>query len=218
MIKSNESGYTIVELMIAITVSSIVITVLSSMVLIMYRQILISRTTSELNNESQLLLHSIVEDTRLAGGLSTTNTITDSNAPAGGWVTNDPSNVLIINTPVTDSSANVIYDSGSGSPYKNELIYFTSNKSLYKRVLKNEIAIGNTAVTTCPATINDCRADRIFTENLKDLSFTFFDENDQSTSDASSARSVALSVILEKKTSGKNITISNSMRTTLRNR
>lgn len=217
MIKSNH-GYTVVELMIAIAVSSLVITVLSSMTLTMYRQILISRTTSELNSESQILLHSIVEDTRLAGGLSTTNTITDNNAPSGGWVTNDPSNVLIINTPSTDSSANVLYDAASGLPYKNELIYFSSGKYLYKRVLKNESAIGNTAVTTCPASNSNCRADRIFTENLKDLTFTFYDENDQSTSDATSARSVSLSVVLEKQTSGKYINVSNSMRTTLRNR
>lgn len=217
MIKSNH-GYTVVELMIAITVSSLVITVLSSMALTMYRQILISRTTSELNSESQILLHSIVEDTRLAGGLSTTNAITDNNAPLGGWVTNDPSNVLIINTPSTDSSANVLYDSSSGLPYKNELIYFSNGKNLYKRVLKNESAIGNTAVTTCPASNNSCRADRIFTENLKDLTFTFYDENDQSTSDATIARSVSLSVALEKQTSGKYINVSNSMRTTLRNR
>lgn len=215
--KSN-SGYTIAELLIAMTVSVTIITLLSSMVIVMYRQLQISRTTAELNNESQQILRTVVEDIRLAGGLSNTNSINDENGPSGGWLTNDPSNVLIISSPAINSNADVIYDENTGLPYKNELIYFSDGSKLKRRTLKNSEAEDNTAVTTCPISINDCRLDREFSSNAKDITFTFYDENDQTTADANSSRSVNFSVTLEKKASGKTISITNSMRTTLRNR
>ena len=213
----SDSGYTMTELIIAIAVSTIIITVLSGITLSIYRSIQISRATAELSSESQLILHSIVDDTRLAGGLLSNNSISDSYAPIGGWSTNDPSNVLIINSPATDSNANVIYNSETGSPYKNEIIYFGVNGKLSKRTLRNTNAPNNITLTTCPSGTANCKSDKTYTSSLKDLSFTFYDENDQTTSVAENARSVRLSVTLEKKTSGKFVTITNTLRTTLRN-
>jgi type II secretory pathway component PulJ len=218
MTKLNKRGYTVAELLIAISVSVLIVTVLSSMSLVMYRQLQISRTTAELNNESQQILRAVVEDIRLAGGLLNTNTIEDNYSPAGGWITNDPSNVLIIASPAVNNSSDVIYDENSGLPYKNELIYFSEGNKLKRRTLKNINAEGNTSVTTCPSTNDGCKLDREFSINSKDIAFTFYDDNDQTTTDASSSRSVNFTVTLEKKASGKTIKITNSMRTTLRNR
>lgn len=218
MIPSNEKGYTVAELLIAISVSVVAVIVLSNIVVAMYRQLQISRVNAELNNESQQLLRSVVEDTRLAGGLLSNNAIEDPNAPSGGWTTNDPSNILIIASPAVDSSSNVIYDANSGLPYKNEIIYFGEGSKLKRRTLKNEKALNNIAVTTCPIANDTCRSDREFTGNLKDLTFTFYDENDQTTANAGNARSVNFTVTLEKRVSGKFISITNTMRTTLRNR
>lgn len=218
MIPKDQKGYTVAELLIAISVSVMAVIALSNMVITMYRQLQISRVSSELNNESQLLLRTVVEDTRLAGGLLTSNSIVDPYAPGGGWATNDPSNVLIIASPAVDSSANVIYDSNTNFPYKNEIIYFGEGSKLKRRILKNENAVNNIAVTTCPVANNTCKEDREFSSNLKDISFTFYDENDLTTANATNARSVNFTVTLEKKVSGKLISITNTMRTTLRNR
>lgn len=218
MRKLHRGGYTIAELLIAISVSTLIITVLSSLTISMYRTMQVSKTTAELNSDSQLILHAIVDDVRLAGGLLSSNSITDNYAPQGFWTTNDPSNVLIINSPAVDSISNVIYDTVSGTPYKNEVIYFSINNKLSRRTLKNDAAPNNSAFTTCPAGTVNCRYDKEYTSNLKDLTFTFYDDNDQTTAIAENARSVKLSVTLEKKASGKMISFTNTIRTTLRNR
>lgn len=218
MIKINSNGYTVAELLIAIAVSVVVVTVLSGMTTIVYRQLQISRTTAELSSESQQILRAVVEDIRLAGGLLSTNTINDQYSPQNGWVTNDPSNVLIIASPAINETSDVIYDENSGLPYKNELIYFSDGNKLKKRTLKNNDATGNVAISTCPDNSSGCRLDREFSSNAKDISFTFYDENDQTTADATNSRSVSFSVTLEKKASGKLVSITNTMRTTLRNR
>lgn len=90
---------------------------------------------------------------------------------------------------------------------------------MYKRVLANTAAAGNTAVTTCPPAevTAGCPADRLFSDNAGNLSFTFYDSVGNVTADTSLARSVALQVNMAKKVFGKNITLSNSTRVTLRN-
>ncbi|HEX5448398.1 MAG TPA: hypothetical protein VFW90_04365, partial [Candidatus Saccharimonadales bacterium] len=91
--------------------------------------------------------------------------------------------------------------------------------SLYKRVLANTSATGNTAVTTCPASSAGptCPADRLLSDNVNNLNFTFYDSSGNSTADATQARSVSLDVNLSKRVFGKNITLNNSTRVTLRN-
>lgn len=216
--KADNKGYTVMELLVAIAVATIVTTVLTSMIISMYRNVQISRVTSDLNNESLNILRSMVEDVRLAGGLNSSNVLLDENAPSGGWVTNDPSNILIISSPAVDSLNNIIYDPSSGLPYKNEIIYFSQGSSLLRRVIKNNDAPSNKAVSTCPISTGSCPKDREYTLNLNDLSFIFYDDNEQTTADASSARSVKFTVILQKRSSGKLINVSNTMQTTLRNK
>lgn len=218
MRNKNQGGYTIVELLIAIGVAAVVTTVLTSMIIAMYRNVQISKTTTELNNESLNLLHAMVEDVRLASGLDSSNILPDVNAPVGGWVTNDPSNVMIISSPAVDTSSNIIYDSTTGLPYKNEIIYFSDNSKLLRRVIKNSEAIGNKATSTCPVATLDCPKDREYTANLSDLTFIFYDDNEQTTADANNARSVKFTVNLQKKSAGRLITVSNTMQTTLRNK
>ena len=88
---------------------------------------------------------------------------------------------------------------------------------MYKRILKNTTAIGNTAITTCPTPSATCPSDRLFSNNVSNLSFTFYDIDNNSTANANLARSVSLTVDMSQKVFGKNITLSNSTRTTLRN-
>jgi hypothetical protein len=162
----------------------------------------------------------MVEDTRLADSLSATNTLTDANAPSGGWVTSDPSNVLIIDTPAIDVNRDLIFNSSTGYPYKNEVIYYTNGTKMYRRTLKNTLATGNILTTTCPPTntTSSCPADKLFTKYLKDLTFTFYDETDATTANAALARSVKITVTTERKVNGKTVTFANSIRTTMRNR
>jgi len=215
--KIKQAGFTIVELLISISIASILIMVMMSITVYYYGDILKSQATAELALESQAVLRKIVEETRFADAIRTSNTIVDANAPVGGWVTNDPSDILIISSPAYNSSRDIIYNSSDSFPYENESVYFKSGSTFYKRVLKNTLATGNVAVTTCPTATPTCPKDTAITSNLTNLSFVFYDVNNATTSNAASARSIAITVNLQKKAYGTTIQFNNTIRTTLRN-
>jgi type II secretory pathway pseudopilin PulG len=215
----NESGFTITELAISITVAGFLAAALFIATFSYYVNVMQSQTTADLALESQTILTQLTEDVRLADAISSTNLIPDPNAPVGGWVTSDPSNVIIVESPAIDSTRSIIYNSSTGFPYKNEFIYFASSGSMYKRILANTAAPGNTAVTTCPAAQvgPTCPSDRLFSNNLGNLSFSFYDSSGTTTSNAAVTRSVLLRADMAKKVFGKTITLQNLTRVTLRN-
>jgi type II secretory pathway pseudopilin PulG len=213
------AGFTVPELAISITIAGALTLVLFTSTFYYYVNTSQSEISTQLALESQTILTQLTDDIRLADSISSTNALSDANAPGGGWVTSDPSNIIIIESPAIDSSRNIIYDSSTGYPYRNEFIYFMSGTTMYKRVLANAGAVGNTAKTTCPAASSSatCPPDRVFSSNVSNLSFIFHDSSDATTSNAASARSVVFSVSMAKKVYGKNITLSNSTRITMRN-
>jgi prepilin-type N-terminal cleavage/methylation domain-containing protein len=214
-----QSGFTIVELVIAITVAGFLVAAIFIATFGYFTDVSRSEASATLALESQTILTQMTEDIRLADAISSTNAITDPNAPTGGWVTSDPSNVIIIESPAVDSSRNIIYNTNTGFPYRNEFIYFNSGSSMYKRILANTSAAGNTQKTTCPSSqsSSSCPPDRLFSSNVSNLSFTFYDSSDNTTSNAVSARSVQLEVDMAKKVFGRNLTFANTTRVTLRN-
>jgi hypothetical protein len=219
MTPRTQAGFTITELSISVVVAGFMAAVIFAATFFYYTNVQQAEVSASLGLDSQSILTQLTDDTRLADAISTTNAITDSHAPVGGWVTSDPSNVIIIESPAVDSSHNIIFDTSTGLPYRNEFIYFTTGTSMYKRVLANTAATGNTAVTTCPAgaVSSSCPADRVFSNNVKDLNFTFYDAPNNTTADATQARSVLLTVNMNKKVFGKNVELDNSTRVTLRN-
>lgn len=216
----DQKGFTIVELILSIGISTIMAGLLLFISLNLIGETARARITAELAIESQILLRSMVEDARLAGSLSSTNQNTDANAPVGGWVTNDPSNILIIDIPAIDSSRNIIYDSNTGYPYDNEIVYYSSGGAMYRRVITNPTASGNSLKTSCPTALatSNCPADKKFTSFLTDLTFTFYDDANATTADATLARSVQITVKVQRKILGKTVKFDNTIRTTLRNR
>jgi len=213
------AGFTITELVLSITIAGIMATVLFTATFYYFVTASQSETSTTLALESQTILTQLTEDIRLADSIASMNALPDSNAPGGVWTTSDPSNIIIIESPAVDSSRNIIYDSSTGYPYRNEFIYFMNGTDMYKRILANTNAAGNTAKTTCPAASSSptCPPDRLFSSNVSNLTFTFYNSSDATTSDATQARSVVLNVNMAKKSFGKNITLSNSTRVTLRN-
>lgn len=215
----SQDGFTITELSLSVTIAGLLAVVIFGVTFFYYGNVQQAEASASLGVESQSILTQLTDDIRLADAIATTNAITDPNAPVGGWVTSDPSNIIIIESPAVDSSRNIIFDSTTGLPYRNELIYFTSGSNMYKRVLANPSAVGNTAVTTCPAAAatSTCPPDRLFSDNTKDMNFTFYDSTGNSTADAAQARSTLLVVNMAKKVYGKNVELDNSTRVTLRN-
>lgn len=217
---SLQKGFTVVELIISIAIATIISGILLFISLNLIGDTARARMTAELAIESQILLRSMVEDVRLAGSLSSTNQNTDANAPVGGWVTNDPSNILIVDVPAIDSSRNIIYNADTGYPYDNEIVYYGSGGAMYRRTIVDPLATGNSLSTSCPPALAtaSCPADKKFTSYLTDLTFTFYDDANTTTADATLARSVQITVRVQRKILGKTVKFDNTIRTTLRNR
>jgi prepilin-type N-terminal cleavage/methylation domain-containing protein len=215
----DQYGFTITELVISLTIAGILAVVLFTATFYYYVNAAQAETATNLALESQSILTQLTEDIRLADSIASTNAVTDPNGPGGGWTTSDPSNILIIESPAITSSRDIIYDNSTGFPYRNEFIYFMSGTTMYKRVLANSNAIGNTAIRTCPSASSSptCPPDRLFSSNVSNLTFTFYDSSDSTTADAAQARSVVLTVNMAKKIFGKTVTLNNSTRVTLRN-
>jgi prepilin-type N-terminal cleavage/methylation domain-containing protein len=216
---TRESGFTILELLIAVAISTILSTVLLAFTLTYVADVFRSRSAAELAVESHFVLRTMVEDIRLADGIDTINDITDDNAPEDGWTTSDAANQLIINSPATTIDKAIIYDSETGYPYRNQFIYFILGSNLYKRVLSNSNADGNSAVTSCPqaAASSSCPADKNYTSNIENITLEFYDIDNAVTTDPTMARSVKVGLVMSRRSFGKTVTLNNSIQTTLRN-
>ncbi len=214
-----QAGFSMVELMLAIGIASVLSTVLVAFSLGYVADVFRSRAAAELAVESHFVLRTFVDDIRLADGIALTNSITDLNAPVGGWITSDANNQIIINSPAITSAHDIIYDDSTGYPFRNQYIYFIQGSDLYRRTLKNTSATGNTVTTTCPSANSSpsCPNDKIYTSNIQDFTLEFFDINNTATTDPTAARSVKLTIAMSRKTYGKTITLNNSIQTTLRN-
>lgn len=214
-----ERGFTVTELIIGITVGSIVIGLMFSTMLNYYVKLLQAEVTTEMALESQAALTQLTEDIRLATSIGATNLINDPNAPGGGWTTSDANNVIVIDAPVVDSDRDIVYDDSTGFAYRNEYIYFISGTNMYKRVLKNTDAPGNAAIGTCPPASSTpaCPADRLFGTKVAGFSFTLLDSSNNTTAVASEARAILFTVDMQKTVFSKNLSLSNSTRVTFRN-
>lgn len=217
---NNQKGFTIVELTIGILVSSILF--IAFLTAITEYFILITRNNDsiEMVNSSQNLLRYTVSTLRVSNGVRQTNSITDANAPTGGWNTSNTDFVIVISTPATDSGHNYIIDSSSGFPYLNEIIYYKNGNSLYRRDLANPGAAGNTLVTTCPpaSASSSCPADVDMADYFQTMSFTLYDQNGTVTTDTTQARSIAINLTMQRVVYGKTLSLNNSIRVALRNK
>lgn len=217
---SKQRGFTVVELTIGISVGAILF--LAFMTVITNYFILITRNNAsiDMTTSSQNLMRSTVEVLRVSNGVRQTNSISDINAPAGGWNTSNTNFVIVISTPAIDSSHNYIIDPSTGSPYMNELVYYKDGTSLMKRTLANPSAIGTTLVTSCPAALatSTCPADVHLADFFQSMSFTLYDQNSNVTTNPTLARSIKISLNMQRTVYGTAINLNNNIRVTLRNR
>jgi len=218
-IGDQKAGFTLVELIISISVVGILSVSLLAIITNYFVLMTRNNTLIDMTADSQNLLRGTVEALRYGAGVRQTNTINDTNAPAGGWNTSNASFVIIIAMPATNASNDYIVDPDTGSPYNNELVYYKNGNLLFRRDLAHPSATGNTLKTSCPANIatNSCPADRQLIQNIDSMIFTLFDQDDASTTDPLLARSIKIDLSLKRDTFGEPLTLDNSIRITLRN-
>lgn len=216
----NARGFTLVELTVAISLFAVIGVTFLGLTASYFVSINRTSQMTELTVTSQNLLRTTVENIRYGDGVRQTNQIADPNSPSGGWNTGNSSFVIIIAVPALDSSKNYIINPETGSPYMNELVYYKSGLTLMQRKLADPAAAGNTLKTTCPPNqaSSTCPADIELANYVSSMLFTLYDQDAAVTSDAASARSVKITLTMQRNSPGDPLELTNNIRVTLRNR
>jgi prepilin-type N-terminal cleavage/methylation domain-containing protein len=217
---SKQTGFTIPELVVGISVAGIIFLALLSALTNFFVITTRNNARIDMTASSESLLRATVDALRLGDGVRQTNSISDPNAPVGGWNTTNTNFVIVIETPAYSSSRDFIIDSDTGSPYMNELVYYKSGSSMLRRNLANPSAVGNTLKTSCPANVATatCPADAVLSDYVQSLTFTLYDQDNNATSDPLLARSVAIQLINQRRVFGDLVSFDNKIRVTLRNK
>lgn len=224
IIHNKEAGFTLTELVVVMVVGTMVATVVLSVNLFFFADVMKSSLETQLTLEAQNINNIVVEDLRLAESvLDTIDTanLSDANEPSGGWNTSDPDHILIVSELAVDENGEFIEDTENGILFKNNVVYFAEGDILYKRILTdpNPEATSNVARQTCPKDLstNSCPPDRLVSENFHDMSFNFFDLNGASTPIVEEARSINIVIDVERSAYGRTADAQNDIRVTLRN-
>lgn len=198
MTKQRSYGYTLIELLIVMVVMSIISLVLANFITTWLQSSSQAQARAFLLGNAESAVGKVTNDILLSGSVDLTNRWSDANGPGGnpfGWQSN--STTLILAKVATNSGNNPIFlDSSNYITQKDDIIYFISGKTLYRRVLKST-STNDAAVTTCPqsdATIS-CPVDNTVVTNVTSWSLVYYDANDNIVSPAN-ARSVQVSITL----------------------
>lgn len=217
---SNPKGFTIVELVVGISIGSILFLAFTLAMTNYFVLITKNNAAIDMAANSQNLLRATVETLRVGEGVRQTNTISDTNAPSGGWNTSNANFVIVIATPAMDPARNYIIDPDTGSPYTNELVYYKSGTSLMERRLANPSANGNSLVTSCPPGLSSpsCPPDKTLADFVQSMIFTLYDQDGGLTTDPILAHLIKIDLGLGRTVFGSAISLNNSTQVTLRNR
>lgn len=215
-----QGGFTLVEVGVAVSAMAIVGVLFIGIVANYFVLITRNNELTEMTINSQNLLRTTVENIRFGDGVRQTNQISDSNAPGGGWNTNNSAFVIVIAVPAVTTTHAYIIDPDTGSPYMNELVYYKDGTTLMERILANPDAVGNSLLTTCPPSLatSGCPADTELATYVSSMTFTLYDQDGAVTSTALLARSVNITLTMQRNAPGDPLDITNNIRVTLRNR
>lgn len=222
MTQTNSSGFTIVELIIAITISAVLSTAILGFMADELEQNTKAATQGNLLNQAKLGLDRISTDIRLSSNADDQNRWPDNYPPTQGnaysWQSNQ--STLILATAAQDIHGNILWqDSSKYLPYDNNIIYFTQNGTLYKRILAAQVT-GNAASNTCPSAhvSASCPADEIILQNVTGFSISYRDGYDNDvTSTPSSARSIVMQITITTSSYGQTLSESYTERMVFRN-
>lgn len=222
MRKLNQSGFTLMELMVAIAVSSLMMV---GMLTFLVNSIVgnsVRTARADLLREAQLALDVMLKDVRLSADVDPNNRITDVNSPdaasTGGLGWESDADTLVLATAAQDTADNIIFaDASHYSTEKNNIVYYLSGSTLYKRTLAADLP-GNAMTTSCPPALATatCPVDRLSVENVQSLIFRYFDTTNTEVAPAN-ARSIEAGLTLQTTKFGRTISATYSTRMVFRN-
>lgn len=217
--RNSARGYTMVELLVATAVISILIILMMNFVAGRIAENARRNAISDLQLQAKLTLDVINRDIKHSANVDDQNRWEDDYSPTSpsnnfGWISDN--DTLVIARPASSTSNNIIYeDPQTYISYKDNLVYFVNNNTLFKRILAAEVA-NNSAQTTCPSGTAGCGTDIKLADNTVGFTATYYDSNDNIVA-PSLARSVAINLRLERTVFGRLLNEEQTIRTVFRN-
>ena len=217
-----QTGFTLSELIVAVSITSLLLIGIMTFLISSLADNSVKEAKADLLREAQLTLDALVKDARLSAGVDEANTITDSNSPNAeatygrGWESN--ASTLILTRSAEDSNRNILFqDANRYITEKDNVIYFTNDRTLYKRTFAAEVT-DNRRKTSFPSnsTTNDCPADVELVKNVDNFSIKYFDGMNNEV-DPSQARSIEVALNLSANKFGKQVDANYTTRTVFRN-
>lgn len=217
----NNAGFTLVEGLVVLVVTTIMVLVITNFMLQNILQTALATTRDTIITEVEQSLDLAARDVRLSANADENNRWPDANSPGGsgnqyGWQSNGTT--LVLATAAEDTGGNIIFsDPHNYITQKNNIVYFAQDGTLYKRVIAAPVS-GNGSATTCPAASasSSCPADKELLHNVTDFDITYLNGQNQSVS-PTDARSIEMHVTVSKKVFGQTVSTDYTTRMVFRN-
>lgn len=221
MSRLQEKGFSIVELLVVISVTTILIIIISTFLINNLQQSTLATAKGNMLHEAQHSLDLVANDIRLSANADTNNRWPDTNSPGGpanpfGWQSNN--STLVLATAAEDNSGAIIFtDAKNYITEKNNIIYFVRDGTLYKRTIASPVE-NNAAETSCPASnsSNACPADKELLHNVTNFAVSYRNGQDNPVP-PSDARSVELTVTVSRPMYQRDVNVSHTTRMVFRN-
>lgn len=217
-VKTNQKGFTLVELLVATAITGILIIVIMSFLTNSLVQISVDSARSDLLRNAQISLDVMTRDIRSSSNAYDTSSILDEHAPGEGEVWESSSTTLVLATAAIDSDNNILFaDELHYTSHKDNNVYFVRDRVLYKRTLAADVP-NNSARTSCPEIAADegCPSDIVLSNDVHGFTLRYLDGNGDEVI-PSSARSVEITLDLSATRYGREVTASYTTRTVFRN-
>lgn len=218
--RHNSRGFTLLELLIATGVITILSVTVTVYFINMLRESARIEARSEMLQEAQIALDSIGNDIRLSANADENNRVPDNNAPVEGdahsWVSDSDTLILAIAAQNEDDEI-LFEDPTQYITHKNNRIYFLQDGTLYRRTLAANIT-DNTAITSCPAALADptCPRDGELLHNVDSFSVRYINGDGDDVT-PTEARSIEMTIGLKRTMFQQEISVSYTTRMVFRN-
>lgn len=205
---TNESGFTLIELIISTVMIGLIVTIFANFIANSLNNYTRDQTKTELQANTKGAVESVAKDIRQATLVEASNGNPDTNSPSSpsnnyGWTSSVGSSnqnaTLVLAIPARDASGNLLYQDGLHTQlYTDDVAYYidATSKILYRRIIKNPNAAGDAAVTTCPPgyATGTCPADANVVANVANLITTYFDGTNSMIASPASAQSIQITL------------------------
>lgn len=211
--RNTQLGVTLVELVIAISVTIILSISIVSLIVVWLQQYSISSVRNNLSTDAQATIRRMSDDVRKSTKLLTANAVNDANAPTppGNWTSN--STRLVLAQSPRKSNGDLAYAAGTYTGTPDSIIYYVNNGSMYRRVIPANYAGNvNLPLVTCAGTsaIGGCASDLKIGSDIKSINYVFYTKSGAVTTDPNLTTSIKMTLQLEKNQAGQTVTSTSS--------